>query len=56
MDAIRYGLVHIFLLGATYSLADVMVSGQSQLQSPYPGELFALAGTGGYTQMNNEAF
>jgi hypothetical protein len=55
MDAIRYGLMHVFELGATYSLADVMVS-KSALQAPYPGEMFALAGSGGFTTLNEGAF
>jgi hypothetical protein len=39
LDAIRYGLVHIFLLGATYHLSDVF-GGQQVAQGPTPTNAF----------------
>lgn len=41
MDAIRYGLVHIYKLGATYSLRDVLVStGSADLMPDSKGNTF----------------
>jgi len=43
MDAIRYGLVHLFTLGASHHLDEVMGL-PSPYRDPDPGDLNRLAG------------